>query len=118
MNNTIKQQLEMLKTLEFEVDGVSVKDIPESFSEIVFKSTQKEIKVDMEKTFIFEDYMIKPFKGFDFHDKFNQGVPPPEKTMKGIILKETEKMYYVKLSSYTSNATWIGWTPKKSVRVM
>ena len=36
MNKTILTQLNMLKTLEFQVDGKSSKEIPESFSNIVF----------------------------------------------------------------------------------
>lgn len=116
MNNTIKQQLEMLKTLDFQVDGKPSKEFPESFFEIVFFKENK--KEDNGKTFMFEDYMIKPFKGFDFHDKFNKGIAPPEKTMYGSIVKETEKMYYLKLESLISNKTWEGWSPKKSVKIL
>lgn len=116
MNKTIKQQLEMLKTLEFQVDGQSLKDFPESFSEVVFFKDKAQEKDG--ETFVFEDYFIKPFKGFDFHDKFNHGIAPPEKTMYGNIIKETEKMYYIKVESLFSTKEWTGWTPKKSVKIM
>ena len=106
----------MLKTLEFQVDGKASKDFPESFSEIVFKKSSVEMVDKSVKTVVFEDYIGKPFDGFDFHKKFNKDVPPPEKVMEGIILKETEKMYYFKLKS-VSGKVWQGWCPKKSCKL-
>lgn len=119
MNNVVKSQLELLsKTLEIQVDGVTSKDIPESFSEIVFLKSDKVMSdVTLEKVFVFEEYFYKPFKGFDFHDKFNNGVPPPEQTMQGFVLKETEKMFYLSVHTFDNKRFWMGWAPKKSVRI-
>ena len=64
----------MLKTLEFQVDGNPSKDFPESFSEIVFFKSGKNLEDVSEKTFSFESYIVKPYAGFDFHDKFNKGI--------------------------------------------
>ena len=116
MNKVLLEQLNMLKTLEFQVDGESLKDFPESFSEVTFFKSDKNLSDCSEKIFKFEDYIIKPYNGFDYHDKFNKGVPPPEKVMQGCIIKETEKMYYLRLHSTFSNKTWEGWCPKKSVQ--
>lgn len=107
----------MLKTLEFQVDGKPSKDFPESFSEIVFFKSGKNLEDVSEKTFSFESYIVKPYAGFDFHDKFNKGIAPPEQVMNGFIVKETEKMYYLKLHSNLTNKIWEGWCPKKSVKV-
>jgi hypothetical protein len=115
MNKVLLEQLNMLKTLEFQVDGESLKDFPESFSEVTFFKSDKNLSDCSEKIFKFEDYIIKPYNGFDYHDKFNKGVPPPEKVMQGCIVKETEKMYYLRLHSTFNNKTWEGWCPKKSV---
>lgn len=117
MNKVILDQLDMLKTLEFQVDGKPSKDFPESFSEIVFSKSGKNLIDVTEKTFSFEKYIVQPYEGFDFHDKFNKGVAPPEQVMQGYVVKETEKMYYLKLHSSLSNKIWEGWCPKKSVKV-
>lgn len=106
------------KTLEMQVDGVTSKDIPESFSEIVFFKNDKFISdANLEKVFVFEDYFIKPFKGFDFHEKFNNNTPPPEQAMQGFVLRETEKMFYISVHTFDGKKFWMGWVPKKSVRL-
>lgn len=117
MNKTILTQLNMLKTLEFQVDGKSSKEIPESFSNIVFLKNGNK-KLISEITVVFKDYIVKPYQGFDFHDKFNKGVPPPEKIMFGCILKETEKMYFLKLRTKDNSKTWSGWCPRKSLEII
>ena len=118
MNSILKEQLKILNQLTHSVDGIPGKDIPDDFNEVVFnrtcnlelKSTQKE-----QATFIFEKYIVKPFEGFDFHDKFNNGIAPPDIVMGGTVERETEKMYYINANSPAG--TWSGWVPKKSVRV-
>lgn len=149
MNKLMKSQLDMLNTLEHTVDGQLTKDIPESFSQITFYKigNTRALAYPKIKIFIFEDYIIKPFQGFDFHDKFNKGNPPPFKVMTGEILKETDKMYYLtckaiiattkycvhclkpqvvkylcndcsKLYKNIESIVWVGWIPKKSVKIM
>lgn len=119
MNNTLKSQIELLsKTLEMQVDGVPSKVLPESFSEIVFFKTDKTIDdTTIEKVFIFEDYFVHPYETFDFHTKFNSGNPPPERVMQGVILRETEKMVYISVHTFDNQKTWVGWCPKKSVKL-
>lgn len=118
MNKVLLEQLNMLKTLEFQVDGKPSKDFPESFSEIIFFKSNRNLSDKTEKIFSFEKYIIQPYDGFDFHDKFNKGVAPPEQVMQGCIIKETEKMYYLKLHSTYSGNVWEGWCPKKSVKIL
>ena len=119
MNNILKEQIELLaKTLDFQVDGKPSKDFPESFSEITFMRSNKTLDdKSLEKVFVFEDYIIKPYQGFDFHDKFNNGIAPPEKTMQGFILRETEKMWYLSVHTFDNMKFWMGYCPKKSVRI-
>ena len=71
----------------------------------------KEIKV------IFEDYFITGFPGFDFHEKFNNNIPPFDKVMYGKIIKETDRMYYFDLHTETSDKQWMGWCPNKSCTI-
>lgn len=66
---------------------------------------------------VFEDYIVHPFEGFDFHAKWNNNIPPYNKIMYGKISKETEKMYYFEVQSDTSDRAWCGWCPKKSCHV-
>lgn len=106
----------MLSSLDFLVDGIKTTYIPDKFDEIVFLSSSKKVINTSEKQVIFEDYIIKPFKGFDLHEKFNKGKIPPEKTMFGFILKETDKMYFFKLRT-SDNRYWEGWCPKKSCKI-
>lgn len=118
MNDCLREQLDKLKTLDFQVDGMSMKEIPESFSEIVFKSKNgNDANIEKTYTFTFERYIVFPFKGFDFHDKFNKGIAPPDLVMNGTIVKQTEKMYYINAYTFDKSKTWNGWVPKKSVKL-
>ena len=90
-------------------------EVPDHFQDVVIpKSITSPITVKV----VFADYYIKPFEGFDFHEKWNNGVPPFSKTMYGNIIKETEGMWYMEVHSATSTNTWRGWCPKKSCTVV
>ena len=118
MNKLILEQLQMLKNLEFQVDGKPSKEFPDSFSKVLFKHTgNEELKDSSDKIIVFADYMVNPYEGFDFHKKFNSNNPPPEVVMYGVVLRETEKMYYLKLRTKDGQKSWLGWSPKKSVRI-
>ena len=65
-----------------------------------------------------DDYIVKPYEGFDFHDKFNGGLPPYQKVMYGKIIKETDKMYQLVARTADGFKIWAGWVPKKSMRIM
>lgn len=114
MNQILKQQLMKLMTAHFEVDGKSEKGLPESFSEIVFFKKNKSINL-IKVTF--ENYIINPFPGFDFHDKWNNGIKPYAKVMYGKIINETKGMYQFELHSESSDKVWRGWCPKKSCTI-
>ena len=66
----------------------------------------------------FEDYFITGFDGFDFHNKWNNGIAPYDKVMYGTIDKETPKMYYFNLEDQSHMHHWEGWCPKKSCTVL
>ena len=147
MSSIIKEQLDLLKNNSFEVDGKKLDYIPDTFNSITFFKTNKNINKIAEKMFIFKDYMIIPFDGFDFNEKFNKGINPPLKIMFGEVLKETDKMYYIKAHGKCittsccshcltygtvnllcskcledlgdiNNIVWQGWTPKKSCDIV
>ena len=117
INKIIQQQLKLLTTVPFKVDGEKRDVLPESFKEIVFEQDISSVHKD-NIIVIFEDYIIKPFKGFDLHQKWNNNIPPYDKKMYGNIIKETEKMYQLDVHSETSNHKWIGWCPKKSCKII
>lgn len=149
MNNLERKQLDMLKTLPHTVDGSDIESIPNDFDKIVFHKVGSGNAVsELPKTLVitFEDYIIKPFNGFDFHEKFNNGIAPPFKIMEGEVIKETEKMVYLscgahpvtskfcnhclkygvvnylcddckKLYNSIDTIMWAGWCPKKSVNI-
>lgn len=116
INKVILEQLEMLKTLEFQVDGKLSKDVPKSFSNIVFLKSDKQVVVENEHRIVFEPYVIQPFMD-DFHNKFNNGHRPPDLVTFGNVLKESEKMYYIQVRNVSNTKTFIGWIPKKSMRI-
>lgn len=123
MNKLLKEQVETLsKTLETLVDGEPFTEFPESFSTIIFKQSNNAdnfnpINSNREQMFIFEDYMMKDTDEFNFHTKFNNGNIPPEQVMYGYIVKETNNMYYLSLYTYNKKKFWMGWAPKKSVKI-
>lgn len=120
MNSIIKEQLSKLEQYVCEVDGKSTSHVEDDFTTVVFKDVNgakmTETKV-AEIRVIFEDYIIHPYAGFDFHTKFNNNVAPPNKSMHGTILKETEKMLYMNLTD-DNGKVWIGWCPKKSCHIV
>ena len=117
MNKRILDQLQRLSSLRYEIDGGAKTSFDDDFSEVVFyKKTPHEIDPNEIKV-VFADYMINPFPGFDFNEKFNKGINPPERTMYGKIIKETEKMYMLELYSKNTGNQWRGWSPKKSITI-
>ena len=116
MEKIILDQLEMLKTLDFQVDGKSSKDFPKSFSSILFLKKSNNIPKG-ELKFTFKDYVLTDFMN-DFNKKFNKNKKIPEKIMLGIIIKDTEKMYYIKVRNKSNTKTFEGWIPKKSVDII
>ena len=105
-------QLQKLWTAHFKTVGDV--DITLPFDEVVFckkESVSKLTKI------VFENYIVNPFNGFDFHDKWNDGIPPPCTTMYGEIDNETKGMYHFVGKSESGDLEWEGWVPKKSCTV-
>ena len=90
-------------------------EIPDYFKEVVFpRNEQKTFTVKV----IFADYFVRPFPGFDFHEKWNNGIPPHDTTMYGNILKETNGMWYMEVHSLSNSSIWVGWCPKKCCTII
>lgn len=106
MSKIIDEQLDKLKNYAQTKDGDSI---------IFHRKNSYNCK--KEKAVVFEDYILHPFPGFDLHEKWNNGIAPPERTMYGDILKETTGMYLMSLHTETSGKSWTGWCPKKSCRI-
>ena len=116
MDKVLKEQLDMLKTLDFQVDGKSSKDFPKSFSSVLFLKRNNAVPKG-ELSFTFKDYVLTNFMD-DFNKKFNKNKKIPEKNMFGVIIKDTEKMYYIKVRNKANTKVFEGWVPKKSVDIL
>ena len=55
-----------------------------------------------------------PTPTFDFHDRWNGGIPMPESIMEGYIVDETKGMVKMELESDTSS--WTGWIIKSAIK--
>lgn len=102
MNDLIKEQLLKTRAVSFydkENKQVRINDINED-SVLIVKQKNFSIKNEDLVLFTFEDYLIKPFSGFDFHEKFNKGINIPLKVMQGRIIRTVGKMYYIKVRGF------------------
>ena len=88
MNEFIKEQLKKTKAVSFydKDDNQISKDELDDQTVLIIK--QKDFNNNQEDLllFTFEDYLIKPFSDFDFHEKFNGGINIPLKVMQGRII--------------------------------
>lgn len=102
MNEYIKGQLRKTKAVSFyDKEGKQV--FPQDLNDqTVLIVKQKNFNSNTEDLllFTFEDYLIKPFEGFDFHIKFNKGINIPLKVMQGRIIRTVGKMYYIKVRGF------------------
>lgn len=116
MSQILKAQIaKLMTTYPSKVDGIENAPLTDSTNEISFiKASSASLMQEVKVTFA--DYFIYGFPGFNFHDKFNQSIAPPNKVMYGIIIKSTEKMFYLQLHD-TENQTWTGWCPRKSCTI-
>lgn len=62
-------------------------------------------------------YMINPpTSTFDFHERWNGGIPMPEKTMVGRIIQDNGGMYEMELRSENNpEVSWRGWVIKSAI---
>lgn len=102
MNELIKEQLLKTKCVSFydkEGQQVPFNEIDKQDTLIV-KPKKPRASSDSLLLFTFEDYLIKPFSGFDFHERFNKGINIPLKVMQGKIIRTIGKMYYIKVKGF------------------
>lgn len=62
-------------------------------------------------------YMTRPSTpNFTFHDRRNQGVPMPERTMEGTVIDETAGMFKMRLrGTEDRDVSWEGWVIKSAI---
>lgn len=108
MNSLLNPQIQKLKS--------KYRSLVKEDGSVVFFSGEAK-KEDIEVKIVFEDYFVTGFPGFDFHEKYNNGVYPYSKVMYGKVLKETEKMFYLRAHQEISERVWEGWCPKKSCTI-
>lgn len=112
MTKTKEEQLKKLSSFPHNICGGD--DLLGDFDSVVFFKRQRKTGV---VRVTFEEYILRPFDGFDLHDKFNDGIAPKHKIMYGKIISETNGMYRLKVASDDGSEVWTGWCPKKSVTI-
>lgn len=135
MNRVIKDQLDMLKSLEFQVDGKPSKDFPETFSKVVFfKSNSKldslkdDNSLSIGKSYLIEfaNYIINEPENFDLSKKWNNGIKPKSSIAKIKVLDIKGKMIKVNALGYDlkRNIEILDdlcsslWVPMKAIRII
>lgn len=102
MNEYIEEQLKKARAVSFyDKDGnqISLDNLSDQ-TYLIVKQKDFSKKQDEVLLFTFEDYLIKPFSGFDFHEKFNRGINIPLKVMQGKIIRTVGKMFYIKAKGF------------------
>ena len=75
----------------------------------------KKMEVGKSYKITVKKYMTEPATAnFDFQDKWNNGVPMPQRKMEGEVIKETRGMYYMKLKA--DDITWTGFVIKSAIK--
>ncbi|MBQ4542889.1 MAG: hypothetical protein IJA19_01835, partial [Clostridia bacterium] len=65
--------------------------------------------------------MVKPFmtmeptKQFNFHLRWNNGIPMPLQVMVGRKIRETSGTVYMELQSVDGSKRWSGWVVKSAI---
>lgn len=71
-----------------------------------------------------EEYIVKPFDGFNLHENWNRGVIPKDRFMCAQIIQLMGKMVQINSMGYDydegafTNNKWEGWLPRKSFKVI
>lgn len=65
-----------------------------------------------------EDYIIKPYDGFNLASNWNNGVVPKDKVMNCEITQIMGKMIRVEAVGVNTNNSWSGWLPRKSIHIL
>ena len=90
MSQKVLEQIKKLSNLEYTLDNGSI-DLDQYFSEITFKKRNADKQAVDSIRVVFEDYIIKPFDGFDLHEKWNNGIAPYSKIIKSTFKLELFK---------------------------
>ena len=102
MNEYIREKLKKTKNVYFYDENnnqISINELDDQLH-LIIKQKDFSVNKDNLKLFTFEDYLINPYEGFDFHIRFNNGINIPLKVMQGYIIKEVGKMYYIKVKGF------------------
>lgn len=65
-----------------------------------------------------ENYLVHPYEGFTLAENWNGGTNPPESVINATIIQIMGKMIKVDCVGETSGTHWIGWLPKKGIKVV
>lgn len=106
---TWNEQFRILENLPHKIEGGET--LADDFDSVTFFRTgdnHDDIHV------VFEDYILNPPPQFDLHQRWNNGVAPPAKSMYGRVVSETNGMYHFVVHTDYSSDVWDGWCPKKS----
>lgn len=112
LNKFIKEQLQKIT-------------VPMTYNEnkiYIAKQGSKKLFSDFEIGQVYnikiEDYILNPPQTFTLAANWNFGTVPPEKELTAKVLQIAGKMIKFECIGKTSNISWIGWIPKKSIEIM
>ncbi len=102
MNPIIREQLLKTKAVSFytEDNKQILKAELQNQTKLIVKQKNFSDPTEDLMLFTFKDYLIHPFEGFDFHEKFNKGRCIPLSVMQGRIIRTVGKMYYIKVKGF------------------
>lgn len=105
MNDILRQQLLKTKNVAFynESGKQIIKEELNDQTTLIVKQKDFSSKTEDLLLFTFEDYLVHPFSGFDFHQKFNNGINIPLTVMQGRVLRTVGKMYYIDVRGFYMN---------------
>ena len=91
-------------------------------NKIIFKKQGANIDTDFivfnTYNILVEDYILNPPPGFTLADNWNFGTNPPEKELTAKVLQIAGKMIKFDCIGKTTNINWVGWLPKKSIKIV
>lgn len=121
----------MNKVIEDQLKKVKVANIPkydETTTHLIIPKKEGSYEVDFQigHNYIIqlEDYLIKPFEGFNLHDNWNKGKPPIHTFLKCQVIEIMGKMIKINSIGYDMKThkdipdIWEGWLPRKGIKIV
>jgi len=127
MNKIIEQQLKSVKLAQIpNFDSNTTHIVIPKYTHAAAANITDTDVVHLGRMYIVElaDYILNEPNGFTLHANWNNNIKPSDKYMKILTLQDLGKMVKIKGVGYDIklnidlNSEWIGWCPKKSLKIL